>query len=192
VREVTRRLAPGVRELRKTTSPLDHVLATVVDVTPDARSSLRSLKAATPQLNPLLSTVTTVAPQLGSISRQATEALKCIRPYTPDIMSFFSTWGDALVSGDGRDKYFRAAVQSLLPATTNLNAYDTAAAVKAFPGTRYGFPQPPGYNAGQPWFLPECGAGPDALDPALDPEARSFNPLMRLPAEATSKRKGTK
>lgn len=192
VREVTGRLAPGVTQLRRTTGPLDRVLATVVDVAPDARRTLRSLRSATPQLNPLLSAATTIAPQLGSIGRQATDALKCIRPYTPDMMSFFSTWGDSLVSGDGRDKYFRATVQALLPAPTNVSGESSADAVKAFPGTRYGFPRPPGYNAGQPWFLPECGAGPDALDPAKDPESRSFNPLMRLPADVTPKRKAAK
>jgi hypothetical protein len=34
----------------------------------------------------------------------------------------------------------------------------------------YAMPRPPGLNAGQPWFQPQCGAGPDALDPAKDPE----------------------
>ena len=28
--------------------------------------------------------------------------------------------------------------------------------------TEYAFPRPPGRNAGQPWFLPECGVGPES------------------------------
>jgi hypothetical protein len=34
-------------------------------------------------------------------------------------------------------------------------------------------PRPPGWNEGKPWFLPQCGAGPDAVDPTKDPEDRA-------------------
>jgi hypothetical protein len=37
-------------------------------------------------------------------------------------------------------------------------------------GQGYALPRPPGLNAGQPWFLPECGAGPSSVNPAHDPE----------------------
>jgi len=50
----------------------------------------------------------------------------------------------------------------------------------------YGFPRPPGTDAGQPWFLPQCGAGPDALDPNKDPEARSFNQVFKIPSLRSS------
>jgi hypothetical protein len=39
-------------------------------------------------------------------------------------------------------------------------------------GIKYAMPRPPGLNAGQPWLLPECGAGAQALDPNADPEQR--------------------
>jgi hypothetical protein len=39
-------------------------------------------------------------------------------------------------------------------------------------GQGYGLVRPPGYNAGKPWYLPECNAGPDGVDPAKDPEHR--------------------
>jgi hypothetical protein len=38
-------------------------------------------------------------------------------------------------------------------------------------GIHYAMPRPPGLNAGQPWYLPQCGAGPDSLTPSKDPEA---------------------
>jgi len=41
---------------------------------------------------------------------------------------------------------------------------------RRFPGLRYAFPFPPGYLAGQPWYLPECGITPDAFDASKDPE----------------------
>ena len=111
-------------------------------------------------------------PQLGSIGRQSVEQLKCIRPYTPDAVAFFTNWADFLSATDGKDKYIRANVQLLTPAPYNAITGNSADIAKAFPGLRYAFPRPPGLNAGQPWFLPECGAGKDSLDPSKDPEAR--------------------
>jgi hypothetical protein len=37
-------------------------------------------------------------------------------------------------------------------------------------GLQYAEPRPPGLSVGQPWFLPQCGAGPNSLNPADDPE----------------------
>jgi hypothetical protein len=54
--------------------------------------------------------------------------------------------------------------------------YDSGTAAKLFPGLDYAFPRPPGYSAGQPWFLPKCGVTTDALDPSKDPESRTVNP----------------
>jgi ABC-type transporter Mla subunit MlaD len=185
--DLTRRLAPGVDQVRKLAAPLNRVLGTVVRVGPDARATLATVRRATPDLNPLLARATELMPQIGSIGRQSVTQLRCIRPYTPDVVSFFTNWGDFLSAGDGKDKYIRANVQSFLPTPNNNVQQSSADIAKAFPGVRYAFPRPPGYNAGQPWFLPECGAGPDALDPAKDPEARSFSPLEKLPTLGSGK-----
>jgi phospholipid/cholesterol/gamma-HCH transport system substrate-binding protein len=170
--DLTDRLAPGVTQVRKLASPLNSVLGTVVRVAPDAKATLATARRATPDLNPLLTRATRLMPQLGSIGRQSVAQLKCIRPYTPDIVAFFTNWGDFLSPTDGKDKYIRANVQMLTPAPFNAIEANSGEIAKAFPGLRYAFPRPPGYNAGQPWFLPECGAGPEALDPSKDPEAR--------------------
>ncbi|MCW3014558.1 MAG: mammalian cell entry protein [Solirubrobacterales bacterium] len=179
--DVVGRLKPGVTQLRRIATPLDHVLGTVVEVAPDARGTLASLRAAAPSLNPLLAKVTTLSPQLERIGSQAVDNLNCIRPYTPDIVSFFTNWGDALSYDDKKDKIFRAQVQNFLPAPVNASPLNSGQLKKIFPGLEYGFPRPPGTNAGQPWFLPECGAGPDALDPDKDPEARPFSQVMHMP-----------
>jgi phospholipid/cholesterol/gamma-HCH transport system substrate-binding protein len=170
--DLTDRLAPGVTQVRKLTRPLNSVLGTVVRVAPDAKATLATARRATPDLNPLLARATQLMGQLGSIGRQSVTQLKCIRPYTPDIVAFFTNWGDFLSPTDGKDKYIRANVQMLTPAPYNAITKDSGELAKEFPGLRYAFPRPPGYNAGQPWFLPECGAGPEALDPSQDPEAR--------------------
>jgi virulence factor Mce-like protein len=172
--EVTDALAPGVTQLRRIASPLNHVLGTVVDVGPDARNTLATLRRATPTLNPLLEKATTVMPKLASIGKQATEELKCLRPYSPEIAALFSTWAAFQSGSDGRDKFFRANV--IVPSAVPMNAfpkeYNSATATKLFSGLKYGFPLPPGAIAGQPWFQPGCGITKDSLDPNKDPEIR--------------------
>lgn len=175
------RLAPGVQQLDRLTAPLDAALRTLVSVGPDAVATLQSAHAAAPALTPLLKRLTALMPELGSISRQSVSQLGCIRPYTPDIVAFFSNWADWLAATDLKDRYGRANAENLLPAGSNANTETPAQAAAQFPGLTYGFPRPPGTNAGQPWFLPQCGAGPSALDPAADPEAKSYNPLEKLP-----------
>jgi hypothetical protein len=36
---------------------------------------------------------------------------------------------------------------------------------------QYAFPIPPGHLAGQPWFQPQCGIGPEVYDADKDPES---------------------
>jgi hypothetical protein len=148
------------------------VLGTLVQVGPDARDTLATARRATPALNPLLRKATAQLPQVESIGRQAAEQLSCLRPYSPEIASFFSNWGDFASGTDGRDKFFRANVLVPTPVATNVSPYNSAEALKLFPGTVYGFPRPPGQAAGQPWFQPQCGVGPDTLDATKDGETR--------------------
>jgi ABC-type transporter Mla subunit MlaD len=180
-------LAPGVQQLDQLTAPLDTALRTLVSVGPDAIATLRSAQAAAPALTPLLQRLTTLMPELGSIGRQSVSQLGCIRPYTPDIIAFFSNWADWLSTTDHRDRFGRANAENLLPAGSNANPQTSAQAAAQFPGLTYGFPRPPGANAGQPWFLPQCGAGPEALNPAADPEAKPYNPLEKLPMSGSAR-----
>jgi ABC-type transporter Mla subunit MlaD len=175
------RLSPGVQQLQLLAGPLDTALGTLVRVGPDAVHTVRSAAAAAPALTPLLGKLTNLMPELGSIGRQSVNELGCIRPYTPDIVAFFSNWADWLSTTDLQDRYGRANAESLLPASYNADTQTPAQAAAEFPGLSYGFPRPPGYNAGQPWFLPQCGAGPNALNPADDPEAKPYNVLEQLP-----------
>ena len=179
-RSLTARIRPGVAELRRTAQPLDRLLRTVGDVGPSARSTLASLRRAVPNLDRLLDKTRALAPQLERIGRQGKENLRCIRPYTPDMNAFFTNWGDYFSGVGIPDKAFRAQVMTYVPAAFNAVPYTSADAKTLFQGLEYGFPRPPGTNAGQPWFLPECGAGPEALDPSKDPEMR-IKPLFTPP-----------
>jgi len=174
-------VAPGVRAVRRVIAPLDGLLRTVRDVGPDATRTLVAAREATPNLNPLLARLTTRSPQLQSIGEQSVGSLKCLRPYTPEANAFFSNWGDFFAGTDGKDKLIRAQVQHYAPAFSNASSYNTAQAKQLFSGLEYGLPRPPGTVAGQPWFLPECGAGSDALDPNKDPEIRDSAKVFDLP-----------
>jgi ABC-type transporter Mla subunit MlaD len=170
---LTDRLKPGVKQLRLTAGPLTSLLAGLRDVAPVARATLRTIRASAPSVTRLLHRVTQVAPELGSIGEQSTKALDCIRPYAPEVMTFATTWNDWMSPVDGKDHYTRATLQNYLPASFNSEPFTPAQAAKAYSGMTYGFPRPPGYLADQPWFQPQCGAGPDAIDPAKDPETAS-------------------
>jgi virulence factor Mce-like protein len=177
---VTARIAPGVAQVRRIAAPLDDLLSTLTSVGPDAISALHSARVATPSLNPLLVKATSVMPQLRSIGSQGVTSLDCVRPYTPDIIAFASDWADFLSGVDGQDHYFRAQVQTLIPATFNAQVYDSAQMKQLLPWVSYVYPPPPGWAAGQPWFLPQCNEGPSTLNAADDSE--NNGKLPELPA----------
>ncbi len=180
-RTVVDRLKPGVPVVRATIPPLTRLLSTVEHVGPTARAALATGRRSAPDLVALLRHLRTLSPQLKSIGTQSVDNLECIRPYTPEANAFFSNWGDFFSGTDGQDKLIRAQVQSYGPAFSNAMPIDSGQAKDLFSGLEYGFPRPPGTVAGQPWFLPKCGAGPDALDPHKDPEIRSSSKVFDLP-----------
>jgi virulence factor Mce-like protein len=165
------RLSPGVAQLRRLPVPLNRLLSSLVTVGPDATATLDTAAKETPDITRFVGRATSALPIVDSVARQGTKALNCVRPYTPEITAFFSNWGDFISQVDAKDHLIRANIQSLVPAAAPVMPYDSAEAVRRFPGLRYAFPRPPGYDAGQPWFLPECHAGKDALDPSKDPES---------------------
>jgi len=183
VGRVAVRVGPGVRQARALASPLNTALRTLDEVGPDARAALATTRRAAPDLTRLLRRATAISPQLASIGRQATTEVGCLRPYAPELAAFPATWTGAFASTDGKDKIFRLQAQVNLGALSNDTPYTPADAVKLMPQIRYAFPRPPGLNAGQPWFQPQCGVGREVLDPAADQEAKTFG-------KSTSRGKG--
>jgi ABC-type transporter Mla subunit MlaD len=166
------RLSPGVVQLHLLARPLDDTLNTLEQVAPDLSRALMTVSSAEPSLVALLATLRTALPTLGSVARQGAEQFACIRPYTPELAGFFSTWGPGgWGSGDARDKYLRAEVGSY--PFGNLNVLSTAQVLQLFPATKIAFPQPPGILVNQPWFQPQCGITAASLDPSQDPESQA-------------------
>lgn len=167
---LTDRLAPGVPELRRALPPLTRALRTIRIVAPEGTSTLRTARRATTSLNPLLTTATQQLPRLTSIAKQAASQVACIRPYAPEVAGFASNWGSFISVGDNIDRVAR--VNLPVQPQPNLTPLTPAQYKALFPQMRYSFPRPPGESSGQPWYIPECGVGPETSDPSKDPEAR--------------------
>jgi phospholipid/cholesterol/gamma-HCH transport system substrate-binding protein len=175
--DLTRRLSPGVDEVRRLASPLAGALGGVVDVGPDARQTLTTLRGAVPDLNPFLGRARRLMPAIGSIGRQASTQLNCIRPYTPEIINFLVSWVSVWGGSEPKDHFARVWV--VPPPIPNGSTMTPEQVAETIPGITSVYPRPPGQIVGQPWFQPQCGAGPEALDPSQDPEAGEFDPLSR-------------
>lgn len=174
-------LAPGVDELQRTAAPLSATLASLRRITPTATAALERSRGAR-KAGRLLFALSDASPALRSTAKQAATEVGCVRPYAPEIVLFGTTWGDFISGYDEKDHYLRAQVQSYLPSAVNTQPLTPGELADLFPGLEYGFPRPPGALAGQPWFQPQCGAGPDAIDPHRDQEALNFDPAD-LPPE---------
>lgn len=171
--DLATRLAPGVTQVRRAIPPLTSVLQTVQDVGPDARVTLRTARRAAPDLNELFTRARDLMPTIESVSGEAAEQLACLRPYAPEIAGLATTWSRFLLFEDNQDKHARSNFPAFPFNQTRSSSADVA---RQFPYLRYGFPQPPGFNAGQPWFIPECSLGPDTVDVNRDPEIGRSEP----------------
>ena len=165
-------LRPGAPALRDLAGTARGALARLRTVSPLLASTLDRGTAAAPRLERLFDRTSPVLPQAAAALRTFNPMLACLRPYGPEIAGFLSTWTGQLKNYDSQGHYARSfpitVIPALLPGTPNTSK----AAIDAQPGRlRYAMPRPPGLNAGQPWFQPQCGAGPESLDPAKDPEA---------------------
>lgn len=165
-----RQLDPGVVQVRRISRPLTNVLRTAENVVPQARSTLASLRRATSDLDPLLDRTPALLDRLTSVGGETARQLDCIRPYTPELAGLASTWSGFLAYGDDKDKYARVT-GGVVPQAFHAMPVNSADFLRLVPGQGYGFPRPPGLAAGQPWFLSECGVGPESVDATKDPEA---------------------
>jgi virulence factor Mce-like protein len=168
---VLRKLEPGVAGVREISRPLKRLLRTTKTVAPQAQSTLASLRVATSDLNPVLDRAPALLDRASSVGKNATPQLQCIRPYTPEVAGLAGTWTGFLSHADNKDKYARVTA-GLVPHASSLSPVNSADWLRLVPGMRFAFPRPPGLAAGQPWFLPACGVGPESLDASKDPEGK--------------------
>ncbi len=162
-------LRPGAATLRPLARDLRRGLVRLRRVAPDATATLRTVRTRGGEVAALLREARPFVAQAGTTLRTAAPSLGCVRPYAPEIAGTFANWAGFTKNHDATAHYGRvaatfSAMDPLIPPVR------TADFLALIPGITYAFPRPPGYNSGQSWLLPQCGVGPEALDPAKDPE----------------------
>ncbi|MCW2985832.1 MAG: hypothetical protein JWR63_3402 [Conexibacter sp.] len=163
--------APGARRLRVFARQAQPAVAELRTTAPRVTSLLRQGLATAPKVKRLLTVGVPFAKRVKPILDDLAPVLGCIRPYAPELAAATRNWG-AMNSGfDDTGHYIRLKALFSASSLTSTPPIDSATFGK-LAGQTYAFPRPPGQNVGQPWFIPECGVGPDALDPTKDPEDR--------------------
>ena len=164
-------LGPGARQLRLLARPAQRALAQLRDVAPIGTAALRSGRRASPGIRRLLIEGTDFLPKAGTVVGQLDPVFGCLRPYAPEIAGQLSTWTGYNKNFDEGGHYARTfpltAHPLILPGTP-VNSQQIVAITNG--NIKYAMPRPPGLNAGTPWFQPQCGAGPESMDPSKDPE----------------------
>ena len=163
-------LRPGAPALASLAGTAASALVTLKAVAPQATATLRDGIQAAPSLSRLFETGVSFMPAARQALGTFTPMLACLRPYTPDIAGFLSTWPGFTSHYDAGGHYGRAFELTVIPALYPGTTDNSQEAIASSPGLTYAFPRPPGMNDGHPYFIPQCGITPAALNPADDPE----------------------
>jgi phospholipid/cholesterol/gamma-HCH transport system substrate-binding protein len=161
-------LAPGAAGLVTTAPLLTQTLQMLERIAPRARSTLQIGTRELPPLTRFLDATRPFLPSLSSALARLAPMIACVRPYAPEIGGYLVTWQGGPIDTTGHYGRTDIIETPIAPGTTLSPARAVAQSGGAL---KYAFPRPPGLNAGQVWFQPQCGAGPGALNPAMDPEA---------------------
>ena len=144
-------VSPLLRDLRPATRRLPRVATNLRPVLTDLRPMVGELKPTLAALHTLLGTTPglldrshAVLPAADHALTYAQPALRFLRPYTPELAGWLTTWGSAGGNYDSNGHYWRMHVQG---GATSLNANPGVLP----PGVRKDPYPPPGSNADQPW-----------------------------------------
>jgi virulence factor Mce-like protein len=164
-------LRPGLSALHPFIAAARPALAGLRVLAPLGASTLQTLTATAPRLTSFLRRAQPFSAQLAGAMGGLAPQVACIRPYAPEIAGLITTWASW-----GQD-YDNVAHYARVKTVEGPTSFDSFPAISTSTflatqggGIQYAMPRPPGLNAGQPWFLPQCGAGRSSLDPTQDPE----------------------
>jgi phospholipid/cholesterol/gamma-HCH transport system substrate-binding protein len=161
-------LTPGAIRLRSLSAPLDAAVHTLGRVAPQLDGTLAVVQRRGPAVTRLLHTARPVLDDLRPALTQLGPIAACVRPYVPELAGWFSTWASMGSYYDAGGHYGRVLAQAFPFPDDSSSRPSTV--TSAFRDLGYALIRPPGYSAGSTWYQPSCGAGPDGLDPAQDPE----------------------
>jgi hypothetical protein len=189
---LVREIRPGAAVLSPLAVALRPALAKLRILVPVGVATLQQATGAAPAITRLLGTGTPLMPKIQSVTAQLAPMAACIRPYTPELggaivgaNSWLSTYtlerpsaapGVTFQGAQSGPYVAQHGVRAMPQASaTTIHAYPPGLTTKAFiqlTGKQYAEPRPPGLSVGQPFFMPQCGVGPNSLNPAMDPEQR--------------------
>jgi len=164
-------LQPGLTALHPFIAAARPAIAGLRRLAPLGAATLQTLTRTAPPLTSFIERAQPFSKQLQSMAAGLAPQVSCIRPYGPEIAGLVTTWASWGQDYDNVAHYARVKVNAGPTAFDSFPpiATSTFLATQAG-GIKYAMPRPPGLNAGQPWLLPQCGAGEDALNPVKDPE----------------------
>jgi virulence factor Mce-like protein len=167
------KVRPGAKRLPSflvDARPAIHQLAILA---PQAQRTLATLRHSAPQITSLLHVGTPFLDRARKLGSGLAPQVACVRPYAPEMAAFFANWASFGATYDGTGHLARVHAEAgptALKFTPKLGDHTTSTFLNLTGNLdSYAMPRPPGYNAGTPWFLPECGAGTRAVDPSQDP-----------------------
>jgi ABC-type transporter Mla subunit MlaD len=183
-------LRPGAAELSPLASAMGPALTELRSIVPTGVATLEQATAAAPAITRLLGAGIPFMPKVQSVTSKLAPLVACIRPYAPELggavvagNSWISTYAlerpngapGVTFTGARQGPYVRQhGVRAMAEASaSSVHTVPPGISTQAFvnaTGLQYAEPRPPGLSVGQPWFLPQCGAGPNSLNPAADPE----------------------
>ena len=182
-------IRPGAAALSPLAVSMRPALAQLASLVPTGVATLRQATDAAPSITHLLQVGTPFMPKLRSATTQLASMIGCIRPYAPEAGSaivgageWMSTYERVLPHGtpgvtftgpaDGPyvDQHGVRAMPEASLAADHATVGLSTQAFAALANKQYAQPRPPGLSVGQPWYLPQCGAGSNSTNPADDPE----------------------
>ena len=183
-------IRPGAAKLSPLAITMRPTLAALRRIVPTGVATLSQATAAAPSITRLLDAGIPFMPKVQSVTSQLAPMVACMRPYSPELAGAITaadSWIQTYVlerptgtpgitfTGAQQGQFVRQHGIRAMPqaSTSTLHAVPPGITTQAFinlTGKQYAEPRPPGLSVGQPVFLPQCGAGPDSLNPAKDPE----------------------
>jgi virulence factor Mce-like protein len=165
-------LAPGAARLPAFAKVAQPALVQLERIVPLGLHTVSTAQTSAPPVTDLLTVGVPFMQQLGTgVLTPVNPMLTCVTPYAPEVAGFLSNWASWGKNYDSFSHYGEVHANEGASSLTSTPSLITTAQFAQATGEQYAMPRPPGLNAGQPQFMPQCGYGQSALNPADDPES---------------------
>jgi len=169
--ELVADLAPGARALAPLAGDVTPALTALRRTVPAAVSAFRTARSAAPRVTELLQQARPFSAAAAPVLEKLAPMVGCLRPYAPEIAGLMSTWL-SWSKGYDPDGTIGRVWANFGDIPTSATPVIDSEDKEKLTGQGYALVRPPGYNAGKPWFMPECGAGVDGITASKDPESQ--------------------